>query len=185
VSWSLDDPAAPARVEAKVDRARSGIAVDADRMVLLVDGRMATFSPGGSVEPFAGNSRLISIDVEGREGVRRRKLIREDPVGSGEARYTAPVAIEDEINVAGVPRSVRPLVAGGLEMVDVAGTSRLSIGPKSIAARSVVVRPGFVAAVSADRTRVSVIDLARPDVVHADLNLSVALGSRVADVCFA
>jgi hypothetical protein len=185
VSWLLDDASALPMVEKDVARARSAVAVDADRIVLLVEGRMAAYSPGGSIEPFAGNSRLMSVGIEGREGVRRRKLIREDPVGSNEARYSPSVAVEDEIDVAGVPRAIRALAAGGLEMVDVAESSRLPIGSQSLVARSVVARPGFVAAVSVDRTRVSLIDLARPDATHAVLNVSIALGSRIADMCFA
>lgn len=183
VSWSIDAPIVPPTVTA-VGRARCAIAVDTHRVVFLVDGRLAMYTHGVGVEPFAGNSRLMSVDID-TPGGRMRKLVREEIVGGSEARYVSAVAIEDEIDVAGVPCCIRALAAGGLEMVDVSGKTRLPIGAATLAARSVVARPGFVAAVSVDRTRVSLIDLARPDATHGDLNLSIALGSRIADVRFA
>lgn len=179
VAWSLERPETPSVVA--IGRARSVIAVGEDRAAILVDGKLTSYARGFEPEPMSGETREIESAMNGR-----RRRLREEPSDGSDGRYSPAVAAEDEIEVGGVARVVRPLAAGGLEMIDVAGGGmRLPIGPGNLAARWVIARPGFVAAVSVDRTRVLLIDLARPEAVHAELNIVTALGSRVADVCFA
>lgn len=177
VCWSWENADAVPAVHA-VGKARSAVAIDDSTVALIVNGSLATFSSSAGISPFAGNVRLMSVR-------RNAKLIREDLVGTDTLRYSPPSGIEDELDVGGVPRTVRALSAGGLELIDVAGAMPLPIGPRTLGARSVAARPGFVAAVSTDRTRVSLIALSKPDTIAAELHVAIALGSRIADVCFA
>ena len=186
VAWPLEGNVSPFAVA--VEGARSVITnsdESNDVAALIVNGGLTVFTREGGVVPFAGNLRLMSMNIGGRDGATVRKLIREDLISAADVRFAKPVGVEDEIEVGGVPRAVRPLATGGLVMMDAAGLTSLPIGPTSLVARSVAARPGFVAAISVDRTRVAIIDLSQPEKVAAEIHVAATLGNRVADIEYA
>lgn len=100
-------------------------------------------------------------------------------------RMLAPIVSICGLDVCGLPRVLATMTDGTLRAIDPFTSEVVSIGPASYSARAIRTRPGWIALLGADRTRVGLIDLMTPNALASEIHVTASLGNRVADLWFA
>ncbi len=100
-------------------------------------------------------------------------------------RMLAPIVSIAGLDVCGLPRVIATMTDGTLRSIDPFSGEVVSVGPANYAARAVRCRAGWIALLSADRSRIGLIDLSQPDRIASEVHVAAAFGSRAADVWFA
>jgi type IV secretory pathway TrbD component len=100
-------------------------------------------------------------------------------------RMLAPIVSLCGLDVCGLPRVLATMTDGTLRAIDPFTGEVVSVGPANYAARAVRTRPGWIALLGADRTRVGLIDLMNPGALASEIHVTASLGNRVADLWFA
>lgn len=182
--------------EAADEGCRGAIALDGSTVLFVAGTRLVWSSAAHGVRVGApAASRVVELAMlnEGLVAVAyedRTLAVVDAHAGTGgsvlmQTRVASPIVSITGVDVCGLSRVAVATEAGQMLLVDPATGESTLLGPPRLPARTIRSRPGLVAVLSPDRTRVNLIDLSRPDASATEVHLAVAYGSRAADLWFA
>lgn len=197
VRWRGDRPAEIVSIGPAKTGGRALLAVADDAAVLLDgDGGLLHLTAGADAATPIGASASPIRDVAPLDGGhvaivdadRNVAIVHPRDVAGGpitRTRVASPVAAITGVDLCGVPRVLVSFENGSAALVDAETGATTPIGDASWPARVVRSRPGFVAALGVDRSRVAIFDLSQPDARPTELHVATLTGRRVSDLWFA